>query len=110
MWNRKITHTHVCIYISAVKQLTAINRIQNKKNCLHNIYVFCVYLCMYKYTHIQYIFWKYLHLYFYIINKYLISKHNIFFLNILMHVCIYIYIINIHCVHILCKQKRLFCM
>ncbi len=37
--------------------------------------------------------------------------YNIFFLNIYMHVCvfIYIYIINIHSTHhtrILCKQKR----
>ncbi len=108
MWNRKITHTHVCIYISAVKQLTAINRIQNKNNCLHNICMCSVYIyvCINIHTYSIYFgnIYMYIHLYFYIINKYLISKHNIFFLNILMHVCIYIYIINIHCVHILCKQ------
>ncbi len=44
-----------------VKRLIAINRIQNKRFCLH-ICVYCVYLlCIYKHTHIQYIFWKYLH-------------------------------------------------
>ncbi len=32
------------IWTSAVKRLTAINRIQNKSFCLHNIWVFCVYL------------------------------------------------------------------
>ncbi len=59
------------IYISAAKQLIVINLIQNKSFCLHNIYVFTVYI-MYKYTHIQYIFWKYLHVYIYITYKYLI--------------------------------------
>ncbi len=57
------------IYISAAKQLIVINLIQNKSFCLHNIYVFTVYI-MYKYTHIQYIFWKYLHVYIYITDKY----------------------------------------
>ncbi len=38
---------------SAVKWLIAINRIQNKCFCLHNMCVYCVYLlCIYKYTHI----------------------------------------------------------
>ncbi len=32
----------ICIEISAVKQLIAINRIQNKSCCLHNI---CVCVC-----------------------------------------------------------------
>ncbi len=41
-----------------------INRIQNKSFCLHNVYVYGVYLiCIYKYTHIYYIFWKYLHVF-----------------------------------------------
>ncbi len=36
---------------SAVKWLIVINRIQNKSFCLHNMCVYCVYLCIYKYTH-----------------------------------------------------------
>ncbi len=40
------------LYISAVKQLIAINRIQNKSFCLHNICVCTVYIYyVYKYTH-----------------------------------------------------------
>ncbi len=39
---------------SAVKQLIAINHIQNKRFCLHNICVYYVYLlCIYKYTHMH---------------------------------------------------------
>ncbi len=42
------------IIISAVKRLIAINRIQNKRFCLHNIYVYFVFLlCIYKYTHMH---------------------------------------------------------
>ncbi len=41
------------LYISAVKWLIAINRIQNKSFCAHNICVYCVYLLrIYKYTHV----------------------------------------------------------
>ncbi len=41
-----------------------INRIKNKRFCLHNMYVYGVYLlCIYEYIHIQYIFGKYLHVY-----------------------------------------------
>ncbi len=32
------------IFISVVKPLIAINRIQNKSFCSHNMYVYCVYL------------------------------------------------------------------
>ncbi len=45
-------YIYIYINISAVKRLIVINRIY----CLHNICVYCVYLCIYKYTHIQYIF------------------------------------------------------
>ncbi len=42
---------HACVYIyfSAVKRLIA----SKIRFCLHNTCVCCVYLCMYKYTHIQ---------------------------------------------------------
>ncbi len=49
---------------SAIKQLTAINCIQNKNICLHNICacsVYILYIYIYIYKHIQYIFWNYLH-------------------------------------------------
>ncbi len=78
----------------AAKRLIMINHIQNKSLCLHTMCMYCVYLlCIYKYTHIyvyNYIIYKY---------KYLMYKSNIFFLNIYMYVCIYIYIINIHRTH-----------
>ncbi len=39
-------------FISAVKRLITINRIQNKSFCLHNICVYGVYLLyLYKYKH-----------------------------------------------------------
>ncbi len=44
--------TFSIINFNAVKRLIAINHIQNKSFCLHNICVCCVYLlCIYKYTH-----------------------------------------------------------
>ncbi len=61
---------------SAVKRLIAINHIQNKSFCLHNICVciLCIFIMytVYKYTHIQHIFWKYLHVYIYIHIIYII--------------------------------------
>ncbi len=71
----------VCLIIevifSAVKQLIAINRIQNKSFCLHNIYVCSVYI------------------YYVYINTH---TYSIYFENIYMylHVCIYIHIIYIN--------------
>ncbi len=42
------------IYISAVKRLIAINRIQNKRFCLHNVCECAVYIYyVYKYTHMH---------------------------------------------------------
>ncbi len=38
---------------------------------------------------------------------YLIYRHNILFLNIYMHVFVFIYKYTVH-THIVCKQKRLF--
>ncbi len=74
---------------------------------------------VYKHTHTVYILkifkliiFKNLYHYilYYIYNIYNI-KHNIFFLNIYMYVCvIQIYIINKHSKHRLCKQKLLFWM
>ncbi len=66
---------YLLIIFSAVKQLIAINRIQNKSFCLHKI-VYCVYLLciLYKYTHIQCIsiyIYMHIHLYIYIIYKYI---------------------------------------
>ncbi len=50
MWSKWLH----CVYISAAKQLIAINRIQNKSVCLQNICVYCVYLlCIYKYKHMH---------------------------------------------------------
>ncbi len=52
---------------------------------------------MYMYLHV----YIYIHM-IYIIYKYFIYKRNIFFLNIYMHVCVFIYtLINIHNTHIL---------
>ncbi len=42
-----------CLKTSAVKRLIAINCIQNKSFCLHNVCIFIMYI--YKYTHIVYI-------------------------------------------------------
>ncbi len=39
------------IYFSAFKRLIAINRIQNKSCCLHNICLCTVYYYVYKSTH-----------------------------------------------------------
>ncbi len=51
-------YIRIYIYISAVKRLIAINRIQNKSFCLHNIYV-CTFYIYYVYlnthTHKVYI-------------------------------------------------------
>ncbi len=71
------------INISAVKRLIAINRIQNKRFCLHNIYVcvYCVYLLctVYINTHTYSIYfaniYMYLHVYIYIHIKYTIYKY-----------------------------------
>ncbi len=64
------------------------------------MYVYCVYLLsIYKYTHKQYmsIFYMFMHLDIHILifyvtfKKYLIYKHNICFLNIYMHMYLYIH-------------------
>ncbi len=70
---------------SVVKRLIAINRIQNKSFCLHNMCmcnVIIYYVYIYKYTHIQCIYFEniymYIYLYYYIlyyIKIYLIYKH-----------------------------------
>ncbi len=74
----------------------AINRIQNKSFCLHNMCVFCVYLlCIHKHTYSIYFenIYMYLHVYIYIhiiyiINKYIYYIDNLFFWNIYMCVCV----------------------
>ncbi len=38
--------------ISAVKRLIAINHIQNKRFCLHNICVYIMYIYTYKHMHV----------------------------------------------------------
>ncbi len=50
--NNKKNYTHIYVYISAVKWLIAINRIQNKSFCLHNICACAVYI-YYVYIHID---------------------------------------------------------
>ncbi len=67
-------------FISAVKRLIAINRIQNKSFCLHNIGVYCVCIyyvyintntCLYLFKknrlclYIKYIYIKYINVYTY---------------------------------------------
>ncbi len=77
------------IKISAVKRFIVINHIQNKRFCstvhIYNVYINTnsIYLeNIYMYNYINIIFiWKIL----------LIYKHNIFFLNIYMHLCAFIY-------------------
>ncbi len=54
----------IYIYISAVKWLIMINRIQNKSFCLHHTCKCTVFIYyVYKYTHILYIYLTYLHVY-----------------------------------------------
>ncbi len=72
--------------ISAVKRLIAINRIQNKSFCLHNM---CV---CYKYTHIQYFENIYMYIYIHI-NIIIIYKYN--YINIHKSNIIIIYKYNI---------------
>ncbi len=76
------------MYISAVKRLIAINRIQNKSFCLHNICAYCVYLlCIYKYKHMHV----------YILETYVIFIYNInvytckYFQKYILYVCVFIY-------------------
>ncbi len=82
--------------ISAVKQLFAINRIQNKSFCLHNICVCFVYflLCIHKYT---YIFWKYLHVFtcLYTLNQMLKNGYRRY-LFVILNVHFYLYFIHIY--------------
>ncbi len=108
------------VFFSAVKWLIAINHIQNKSYCLHNICVCAMYIYyVYINTHTcMYIFKKNI-LCLYIFNIFI---YDIIYLNIniymeifskyMLYVCLYIYIINIHSthIHILCKQKLLFWM
>ncbi len=58
----------------------AINRIQNKRFCLDNICVYCVYLlCVYIKTHTYSVYleniYMYLHVYIYIHINYIIYKY-----------------------------------
>ncbi len=53
------------INISGVKRLITINLIQNK-NIFVYMCVYCVYLCIYKYTHIQYFENIYMHIFIFI--------------------------------------------
>ncbi len=80
-----------CIYISAVKRLIVINRIQNKVLVyIIYVYVYCVYV--YINTHIQYIFWKYIHILIFYIYIYI-------YIYMCVCVCVYMYIyiyIHIH--------------
>ncbi len=56
--------------------IIAINRIQNKSFCLHNICVYCVYLlCIYKYTHTVYLENIYIDLKVYGYHLYYIYKY-----------------------------------
>ncbi len=53
----RCTCVYIYVYISAVKRLIMINRIQNKSFCLHNKCVCTVHIYyVYKDTHIQHIF------------------------------------------------------
>ncbi len=68
------------IMISADKRLVAINRIQNKRICLHNIFVCIVYIYyVYINTHTYSIYFEniylYLHKYIYIHIIYIIYKY-----------------------------------
>ncbi len=52
-----LIYMYVYVYISAGQQLIAINHIQNKSFCVHNMCVYCVYLlCIYKYTHMTWMY------------------------------------------------------
>ncbi len=65
------------ILINAVKRLIAINHLQNKSFCLHNIYVCTVYIYyahINTHTHSIYLK-KYLHVYIYIHIIYIIYKY-----------------------------------
>ncbi len=54
-----VSYYLIYIYISDVKWLIVINRIQNKSFCLHNIWVYCVYLlCVYIKAHTHGIYLK----------------------------------------------------
>ncbi len=67
----------LCIFVGAGQRLIAINHIQNKSFCIHNMCVYCVYLLrMYKYT-CMYIFKIFFNVY--ILN---IFEYNINYMNI----------------------------
>ncbi len=88
---------------SAVKQLITINHIQNKSFCLHyiymcTVYIYYVYINTHRYSmnfennlsvYIYIFIFLHFILYINIFNIY--CKHNIFFLNIYMHVFVFIY-------------------
>ncbi len=101
--------TEFHLFISAVKHLIAINRIQNKSFCLHNICVLFIYY-VYINTHTYSIYFEniymYIHLFTYIIYIFFFLKY--------IHACVcVIYIFNIWVVcfiYLLCKQKLLFWM
>ncbi len=84
---------------SAVKQLIAINCIQNKSFCLHNICVCAVYsyyVSINTHSYSIYLENIYMYLYVYI--------YIIFLTFIHAYVCIYLHKYTQH-THILCKQK-----
>ncbi len=57
-------YLYICILNSAVKRLIAINRIQNKSFCLHNICVCSVYIYyVYKNTHTHTVYFEYIYMY-----------------------------------------------
>ncbi len=73
-----------------------INRIQNKRFCLHRICIYFVYLlCIYKYTPIHvYIFKKNMLRLFIIYIIYDKSYINVNFSKYVLYVCVFIYIHN----------------
>ncbi len=83
---------------SAVKRLIAINHIQNKTFCLHNIcmctvFIYYVFINTHKHTvySLKIFMCIYIYKFIFLYYIYLMYKHNIFFLNIYMHVFVFLY-------------------
>ncbi len=98
---------------SAVKRLIAINCIQNKRFCLHNIYVCTVYIYhVYINIHTHACVYTYKKKYVYALQ---ILVYNINYVNINIYMeifsknilCLYLYINNkyVQYTHVLCKHK-----
>ncbi len=88
-----------------------INHIQNKSFCFHNIcvYTVCIYY-VYINTHACICLRKICYVCTFKIFIYNISYINIniymeIFSKYILYVCVFIYIVNIHSIHILCKPK-----